>query len=52
MTLLLRYIDHERELWDVAKDCGATVDAIRKANDMAAEVSSVRNTMLLIPIQA
>ena len=52
VTLLLRYIDQERELWDVAKDCGATVDAIRKANDMAAEVSSVRNTMLLIPIQA
>lgn len=52
VTLRLRYIDQEQQLWDIAKACGATVEAIRRANDLSADVSAVCHTMLLIPIQA
>ena len=52
VTLLLRYVDKEQPLWDIAKSCGTTMDAIRQANELAADVSSVAGTMLLIPIQA
>nr|WP_297172404.1 DUF3794 domain-containing protein [uncultured Agathobaculum sp.] len=51
VTLRLRYIDREQQLWDIAKECGATMDAIRRANDLAEDASAVSNTMLLIPIQ-
>ncbi len=51
VTLLLRYVGAEQRLWDIAKDCGTTVDAIRRANELAAEAASAANTMLLIPIQ-
>ena len=52
VTLRLRYIDQEQQLWDIAKACGATVEAIRRANDLAADIAAVSHTMLLIPIQA
>ena len=52
VTLRLRYIDREQTLWEIAKACGATVEAIRRANDLAADVKAVSRTMLLIPIQA
>ena len=52
VTLRLRYIDQEQLLWDIAKSCGATVEAIRRANDLAADIAAVSHTMLLIPIQA
>ena len=52
VTLLLRYVGPEQQLWDIAKDCGTTIEAIRRANELAAETASVSDTMLLIPIQA
>ena len=38
-------------LWDIAKNCGTTEQAIRCANDLPAEAECVQNAMLLIPIQ-
>lgn len=35
-------------LWDVAKQCGSTVDAIRKANRLTEEAQE--GQLLLIPI--
>lgn len=39
---------HGQELWEVAKSCKTTVDAICKANDL--EVGTADDRMLLIPI--
>lgn len=50
-TLLLRYIDEEQQLWEIAKQCGTTLDAIRQANDLPADTAQVSHTVLLIPIQ-
>lgn len=52
VTLALRYIDEAQSLWEIAKACGATMDAIRQANELSADTVSVTDTMLLIPIQA
>lgn len=38
----------KRRLWDVAKQCGSTVEAIRRANDLQGEPD--RDAILLIPI--
>lgn len=50
-TLLLRYIEQEQQLWDIAKHCGTTTDAIRRANELAADAETVSHTVLLIPMQ-
>lgn len=50
-TLLLRYIEQEQPLWEIAKDCGTTMDEIRQANDLPADATCVSHTVLLIPIQ-
>lgn len=50
-TLLLRYIEQEQQLWEIAKDCGTTMDEIRQANDLPADATCVSHTVLLIPIQ-
>mgnify|MGYP003280816787 CR=1 FL=1 len=50
-TLLLRYIEEEQQLWDIAKQCGTTAEAIRQANDLPADAAQVAHTVLLIPIQ-
>lgn len=52
ITLVLRFIDQEQPLWDIAKACGTTVNAIRQANELPSEAAAVSNTMLLIPIQS
>ena len=52
VTLVLRYIDQEQALWEVAKSCGTTMEAIRRANDLPPDAVSASKTMLLIPIQA
>lgn len=46
-SLILRRTDGER-LWDIAKQTGSTVDAIRSANDIEGEPG--KNRFLLIPI--
>ncbi len=46
-SLILRRAGDDR-LWDIAKSCGSTVDAICKANDLQAEPEHDR--MLIIPI--
>lgn len=38
----------EKRLWDIAKSCGSTVEAIRKANDLTEEPAP--GQMLLIPV--
>jgi len=38
----------KRRLWDVAKQCGSTVEAIRRANSLQGEPDS--NAVLLIPV--
>lgn len=52
VTLVLRYIEQEQPLWEIAKSCGTTMDAIRRANELPADAASVSKAMLLIPIQA
>lgn len=47
-TLILRRMN-EDSLWELAKGCGSTVDAIRKANGLTQEPD--RGQMLLIPIR-
>lgn len=39
----------ERSLWELAKHCGTTVDAIHKANQLSGEPAA--DQMLLIPVQ-
>lgn len=51
VTLVLRQITDETRLWDIAKGCGTTEQAIRCANELPAEAESVQRTLLLIPIQ-
>lgn len=46
-SLILMRPGH-RDLWDLAKACGSTVDAIRSANGLEAEPDE--NAMLLIPV--
>ena len=46
-SLILRRAGEER-LWDMAKQCGSTVDAIRKANHLTDEPAS--GQYLLIPV--
>lgn len=50
-TLLLRYIEEEQRLWEIAKRCGTTTDAIRQANALPEDAEQVSHTVLLIPIQ-
>lgn len=50
-SLLLRYIEAEQQLWDIAKRCGTTTEAIRQANDLPADTVQVSRTVLLIPIR-
>lgn len=52
VSLLLRYIEQEQQLWEIAKECGTTMEAIRHANDLPADAASVGHTVLLIPILA
>lgn len=52
ITLVLRFIDEEQRLWEIAKSYGTTAEVIRRANDLPEDVVSVAQTMLLIPIQA
>ncbi|MDD5863526.1 MAG: DUF3794 domain-containing protein [Firmicutes bacterium] len=46
-SLILRRAENKR-LWDIAKESGSTVDAIRKANNLQAEPAP--GQMLLIPV--
>ena len=46
-SLILRRAG-EKRLWDLAKDSGSTVEAIRKANNLQDEPAP--NQMLLIPV--
>jgi hypothetical protein len=46
-SVILRRMDRKR-LWDIARDCGSTVEAIRQANGMESEPE--QNQMLLIPV--
>lgn len=46
-SLILRRAG-EKRLWDIAKGCGSTVEAIRKANGLSDE--PLPNQMLLIPV--
>ena len=46
-SLILRR-SGDSDLWDIAKECGSTVEAICKANAITTEPEA--DTMLLIPV--
>lgn len=50
VTLVLRYIEGEEALWDVARKCRTTVGAIRGANGLGENEATVSGQMLLIPM--
>ncbi|MGM9668992.1 MAG: DUF3794 domain-containing protein [Faecousia sp.] len=47
-SLIVRRIGEEQSLWELAKGCGSTVEAIRKLNHCTEEPAA--NQMLLIPV--
>lgn len=51
VSIILRYVDAEERLWDIAKCYRTTVDAIRQANQLNADHLSGHAQMLLIPVQ-
>ena len=51
MSLILRCVEQEERLWDIAKHYHTTVDAIRQANQIAPECQSAASRMLLIPVR-
>ncbi len=51
VSLILRSVEQEERLWDIAKHYRTTVDAIRQANQISAECHSTSSRMLLIPVR-
>lgn len=51
VSVILRYVDTEERLWDIAKYYRTTVDAIRQANQLGADHASAHAQMLLIPVR-
>jgi hypothetical protein len=51
VSVILRYVEQDERLWDIAKHYRTTVDAIQQANQIAADCPSVSAQMLLIPIR-
>lgn len=51
VSLILRYVDAEERLWDIAKCYRTTVEAIRQANHIGTDCLSARGQMLLIPMR-
>ncbi|MGM9676221.1 MAG: SPOCS domain-containing protein [Butyricicoccus sp.] len=51
VSVILRYVDTEERLWDIAKCYRTTVDAIRQANQLSTDHLSAQSQMLLIPVQ-
>ena len=51
VSLILRYVDQEERLWDIAKHYRTTVDAIRQANQIGVDCQSAASQMLLIPVR-
>ncbi|MCD8357356.1 MAG: DUF3794 domain-containing protein [Clostridia bacterium] len=51
VSVILRYVDAEERLWDIAKCYRTTVESIRQANQLSTDHFSARAQMLLIPVQ-
>ncbi|MDO5547077.1 MAG: DUF3794 domain-containing protein [Eubacteriales bacterium] len=51
VSIILRYVDQEERLWDIAKHYRTTVDAIRQANQIGTDCHSASAQMLLIPVR-
>lgn len=51
VSVILRYVDAEERLWDIAKHYRTTVDAIRQANQLDTDHLNARTQMLLIPVR-
>ncbi|MGN1014433.1 MAG: SPOCS domain-containing protein [Butyricicoccus sp.] len=51
VSVILRYVDKEERLWDIAKHYHTTVDAIRQANRLGNEDCCSSSQMLLIPVR-
>lgn len=47
-SVIIRMVDHGESLWEIAKSCGATIDDIYRANELASE-AVIPGTILLIP---
>lgn len=50
-AVIIRTLESDGDLWDIAKELRTTVSAIQIANDMEEEIAPA-GTMLLIPIVA
>lgn len=48
-AVILRFSDGQEEVWDIAKDCRTTVEAICQANDLTGDFVPA-DTFLLIPM--
>ena len=51
VSVILRYVDAEERLWDIAKHYRTTVQAIQQANQLDTDSLSARTQMLLIPVR-
>lgn len=51
VSVILRYVDTEERLWDIAKHYRTTVQAIQQANQLDTDRLSARAQMLLIPMR-
>lgn len=51
VSLILRYVESEERLWDIAKCYRTTVEAIRQANHIGTDCLSACKQMLLIPMR-
>ncbi len=51
VSLILRCVEPEERLWDIAKYYHTTVDAIRQANQISEENHRAASHMLLIPLR-
>ena len=48
-AVILRFTDGQEDVWEIAKNCRTTVEAIREANDLAQDTVPA-NALLLIPM--
>ncbi len=51
VSVILRYVEQEEPLWDIAKHYHTTVDAIRHANQLSEDCPTAASRMLLIPVR-
>ena len=51
VTLVLRRVDEGEQLWDIARQYVTTMSAIRSANNLSEDTKTLKEQMLLIPLE-